>query len=214
MFVSVTLTLLRGFLISCRLFALTLLFSLPLGLLVAFGSMSRLRPVSWLTRAVIWVIRGTPLMLQVIIVYYGPGLLWNLRALPREWAVLLAFVINYACYFGEIFRSGIQSIPQGQFEAAQVLGLTPRETFTHVAALQMLKRILPTLTNEFNTLIKDTALARTIAIKELTMAAQEYIAANALLWPLFYSGVFYLVFGALISALMTAAERKLSYFKV
>ena len=214
MLLSVTLTLLKGFLISCRLFFLTLLFSLPLAVPLAFGSMSPLRPISALTRAFVWFIRGTPLMLQVIIVYYGPGLIWGLKALPREDAVLLAFVINYACYFSEIFRGGIQSIPQGQFEAAQVLGLTHRETFTHVIALQVVKRILPAMTNELSTLIKDTALARIVAVKELTMAAQEYIATNALLWPLFYSGLFYLAFGTLISVVMSALEKKLSYFKV
>ena len=170
-------------------------------------------------------------MLQLIVVFYGPGLIATWAAntgstnpvimwratwtvIERFTAVIISFVINYACYFSEIFRGGIQSIPQGQFEAAQVLGLTPRETFTHVIALQVVKRILPAMTNELSTLIKDTALARIVAVKELTMAAQEYIATNALLWPLFYSGLFYLAFGTLISVVMSALEKKLSYFKV
>ena len=229
--------LLESSLLNLEIFGVTLLLGLPLGLIIAFGSMSRwqpfhflaplgskrhpviqwladLRPISALVQIFVWIIRGTPLMLQVIIVFYGPGLIWGGKAMGRMEAALLAFVINYACYFSEIFRGGIQSIPQGQFEAAQVLGLTPRETFTHVIALQVVKRILPAMTNELSTLIKDTALARIVAVKELTMAAQEYIATNALLWPLFYSGLFYLAFGTLISVVMSALEKKLSYFKV
>ncbi len=184
-FLEVTLKLLKGFSFTAEIFFVTLLFSLPLGLVVMLGSRSRFRPVALLTRAFVWVIRGTPLMLQIFIVFYGPGLLWESTMLPRMTAVLVAFVINYARYFSEIYRGGIEAIPRGQQEAAQVLGMSRAGTFFKVTLLQVVKRILPAMGNEIITLAKDTALANTIAIKEVTMAAKEFIATEAVLWPLF-----------------------------
>ena len=213
-FWSVTERLLSGFAVTCELFGATLLLALPLGMLVAFCSMSRLPPLRWFVRTFVWIIRGTPLMLQVIIVYYCPGLLWGRQAMGRTEAVLVAFVINYACYFSEIYRGGIQSVPAGQREAAQVLGLTGSQTFFRVTLLQVVKRILPPMGNEIITLVKDTSLARIIAVKEIIMVAQEYSSADALIWPLFYSGAFYLLFCGVLTLLLRAAERKLDYFRV
>ena len=203
-----------AFLLNCELFALTLLFALPLGLVVAFGSMSRCRLLSGAVKTFVWVIRGTPLLLQVIIVFYGPGLLFGWNSLERMQAVLVAFIINYAAYFSEIFRGGIESIPRGQYEAAQVLGMTRSQIFFKIVLLQVVKRIVTPMGNEIITLVKDTSLARIIAIKEIIMVAQEYISSRALIWPLFYSGAFYLVFCGILTILLGVCERKLSYFKV
>lgn len=211
---SVTQKLLTGFGVTCEIFIVTLICALPLGLLIAFCSMSRFKPLRWLSRLFVWVIRGTPLMLQVIIVFYGPGLLWNASALPRLTAVLLAFIVNYAAYFSEIFRGGIESIPRGQYEAGQVLGLTKAQIFFKIVLLQVVKRILPPMSNEIITLVKDTSLARIIAVKEIIMVAQEYIAAHALIWPLFYSGAFYLVFCGVLTLLFNYLEKRLDYFRV
>ena len=164
MFLPVTLQLLQGFGETLKVFVLTLVFSIPLGLVVCFGSMCRFKPLQWLTRCFIWIIRGTPLMLQLIIVFYGPGLIFELPAMPRLTATLLAFSINYACYFSEIYRGGIEAIPQGQYEAGQVLGMTRSQIFFKVVLLQVIKRILPSMSNEIITLVKDTALARMIGI--------------------------------------------------
>ena len=158
-------------------------------------------------------IRGTPLMLQIIVVFYGPGLLWQVQGLDRMPAVLVAFIINYAAYFSEIYRGGIESIPRGQHEAAQVLGMTRWQTFSRVVLLQVIKRILPPMSNEIITLVKDTSLARVIAISEIVMEAQEFIRTQSILWPLFYAGVFYLVFCGLLTLLFGFLERKLSYFR-
>ncbi len=212
--VEVTERLLSGFTLTCEIFFLTLALALPLGLLVAFCSMSGFWPLRWLVRAFVWIIRGTPLMLQVIIVYYGPGLIWGGQAMGRMEAVLVAFVINYACYFSEIYRGGIQSVPAGQKEAAQVLGLTRSQTFFRVTLLQVVKRILPPMGNEIITLVKDTSLARIIAVKEIIMVAQEYSSADALIWPLFYSGAFYLLFCGVLTLVFRALEKKLDYFRV
>ncbi len=217
-FWTVTKTLLEGFGVSCQLFALTLLFALPLGLVVAFGSMSKFKPLSWLCKLVVWVIRGTPLMLQLFVVYYVPGLLFHVQLFGGEngrfEAALIAFVINYACYFSEIYRGGIESIPKGQYEAAQVLGMTRTETFFHVILMQVVKRILAPLSNEVITLVKDTSLARVIAVAEIFYVNQEAFISRALVWPLFYIAVFFLAFVGVLTLLFRYCEKKLSYYKI
>ena len=213
-FLAITQKLLEGFGNTCLIFVLTLLLALPLGLVIAFCSMSRFKPLSWLSRTFVWIIRGTPLMLQIIIVFYGPGLLWDIEALPRMTAVLVAFIINYAAYFSEIYRGGIESIPKGQYEAGQVLGLTKSQIFFRIVLLQVIKRILPPMSNEVITLVKDTSLARIIAVREIIMEAQSFIKTEALLWPLFYTGAFYLAFNGLLTLLFGYLEKKLNYFKV
>lgn len=212
MFLPVTLELLTGFWETLKIFFLTLLFSIPLGLVVCFGSMTRFRPVRWLTRGIIWVIRGTPLMLQLIVVFYGPGLMFGLPSMGRFTAVILAFTINYACYFSEIYRGGIESIPRGQYEAGQVLGMTKSQIFFKVVLLQVIKRILPPMSNEVITLVKDTSLARIIAVYEIIYMGQSFI-KKGLIWPLFYTGAFYLVFSGLLTMLFGKLEKKLSYFR-
>ena len=212
MFLPVTLQLLQGFGESLKIFLLTLLFSLPLGLVISFGSMSRFTPLRSAIRTFVWVIRGTPLMLQLIIIFYGPGLMFNLPAMPRFTATILAFVINYACYFSEIYRGGIESIPKGQYEAGQVLGMTRQQIFFKIVLLQVIKRILPPMSNEIITLIKDTSLARIIGIYELIWAGEAFI-KKGLIWPLFYTGAFYLVFSGLLTVLLGKLEKKLDYFR-
>ena len=212
-FLSVTQQLLTGFGNTCLIFALTLVFSLPLGLLVAFCSMSRFQPLRYLSRTLVWIIRGTPLMLQIIVVFYGPGLLAGADSFPRMTAVLVAFIINYACYFSEIFRGGIESIPKGQYEAAQVLGMTKSQCFFRVILFQVVKRIVPPLSNEIITLVKDTSLARIIAVREIIMEAQVFI-KKGFIWPLFYSGAFYLIFCGLLTILFHRIEKGLDYFRV
>lgn len=207
----------ESFLLNCKLFLLTLLFSLPLGLVIAFGSMSRFRPIRWFSRTFVWVIRGTPLMLQLMVIFYGPGLL----ELPFSWpngesgrfvAATVAFVINYACYFSEIYRGGIENIPRGQYEAGQVLGMTKSQIFFKVTLLQVVKRILPSVGNEVITLVKDTSLARIIANKEIIMMAGEY-SSKGLIWPLFATGLYFLVFVGVLTILFDWLEKKLSYFR-
>lgn len=210
---EVTRTLLGGFYTTFQIFIITLLLSLPLGLIITFGSMSKIKPLKWLVKTVVWVIRGTPLMLQVIVVFYGPGLLWSISALPRLSAVLIAFVINYAAYFSEIFRGGIESISKGQYEAGQVLGMTKTQVFFRIVLLQVIKRVVPPLGNEIITLVKDTSLARIIAVKEIIMVAQNFISSKALIWPLFYSGLFYLVFCGILTILFGYIEKKLNYYR-
>ena len=212
MLLTVTLSLLEGLGTTMELFALTLLLALPLGLVIALGAMSRLRPLRWLVSTVVWVVRGTPLMIQILIIFYGPGLLFDLPLLPRFGAALLSFVINYACYFSEIYRGGIQSIPRGQYEAGEVLGMTRSQIFFKVTLLQVVKRVLAPMSNEIITLVKDTSLARVIAVVELTKSAQDIVAQWGLLWPLFYTGVFYLAFCSILTLLFGAAEKKLAYF--
>jgi len=207
----------ESFLLNCRLFALTLVFSLPLGLVIAFGSMSRFYPIRWLVRGFVWVIRGTPLMLQLIVIYFGPGLLsmafsWPSGTSGRFIAATVAFIINYACYFSEIFRGGIESIPQGQYEAGQVLGMTKKQIFSNVILLQVIKRILPPVGNEVITLVKDTALARIISNKEIIMMAGEYT-NKGLIWPLFATGIYFLVFVGALTLLLGWLEKKLGYFR-
>ncbi len=212
-FLSITLDLLNGFLSTLQLFGLTLLFSLPFGLIICFGSMSKFKPLRWLVRTFVWIIRGTPLLLQLIIVYYGPGLIFNMGLLPRFSAALLAFVINYSCYFSEIYRGGIESISKGQYEAGQVLGMTKTQIFFKIVLLQVIKRIVPPMSNEIITLVKDTSLARIIAVYEIIWTAQVYIKTDGLIWPLFYTGAFYLIFSGLLTILFNFIEKKLSYFR-
>ena len=202
-----------GFGETLKIFVVTLIFSLPLGLVIAFGSMSKFKPLSVLTRAFVWVIRGTPLMLQLIAVYYGPGLVFGQMLLNEFMAVYITFTINYACYFSEIYRGGIESIAKGQYEAGQVLGMTKRETFFKVILLQVVKRIIPPMSNEIITLVKDTSLARVVTYYELIYFAQRYIKNQGLLWPLFYTAVYYLAFTALLTFFFRWLEKKLDYFK-
>lgn len=207
-----------AFLLNCELFALTLLFALPLGLVVSFGSMSRCKPLAGLVKTFVWIIRGTPLMLQIIVIYLGPGLLgmnnpWPSGSGGRMVAAVVAFAINYACYFSEIFRGGIQSIPRGQYEAGQVLGMTKSQIFFRITLLQVIKRVIPPMGNEFMTLIKDTALANIIASKEIIMMSKEFV-NNSLLWPLFSTAVFFLVFCGILTLLFGWLEKKMDYFRV
>lgn len=212
-FLKITLDLLEGFGETLKIFFVTLALSLPLGLLISFGSMSKFKPLSALTRGFVWIIRGTPLMLQLIVVYYGPGLVFGQMLLSAAAAVYITFTINYACYFSEIFRGGIESISHGQYEAGQVLGMTKREVFFKVILLQVIKRILAPMSNEIITLVKDTSLARVVTYYELIYYAQRYIKNAGLLWPLFYTAVYYLVFTALLTLLFRWLEKKLDYFK-
>ena len=212
MFGSVTIELLMGFWKSIQVFGLTLLFSIPLGLVICFGSMNGFKPLRWLTRTFVWIIRGTPLMLQLILMFYGPGLLFDLPAMPRMTATIVAFSINYACYFSEIYRGGIEAIPQGQYEAGQVLGMTKRQIFFKVVLLQVVKRIVAPMGNEVITLVKDTSLARIIGIYEIIWAGERFI-KKGLIWPLFYTGAFFLIFSGLLTILLGKLEKKLDYFR-
>ena len=212
MFLPVTLQLLAGFGESLKIFLLTLLFALPLGLVICFGSMSKFSPLRKLTRCFVWVIRGTPLMLQLIIIFFGPGLMFGMSALSRFTATIVAFSINYACYFSEIYRGGIESIPRGQYEAGQVLGMTKGQIFYRVVLLQVVKRILAPMSNEIITLVKDTSLARIISVYEIIWAGESFI-KKGLIWPLFYTGAFYLVFNGLLTILFSKLEEKLNYFR-
>ena len=212
MFLPVTLQLLAGFWETLKVFFLTLFFSIPLGLVICFGSMSRFCPLRLITRTFVWIIRGSPLMLQLLIFFYGPGLLFGLPAMPRFTATIVAFSINYACYFSEIYRGGIESIPQGQYEAGQVLGMTKKQIFFKVVLLQVIKRITAPMGNEVITLVKDTSLARIIGIYELIWAGESFI-KKGLIWPLFFTGVFYLVFSGVLTVGLNKLERKLDYFR-
>ena len=218
MFATVTLSLLQGMGELLKIFFLTLLFSLPLGLLIAFALRSRCKPVSWLFNVIVWIIRGTPLMLQLIIIFYGPGKwfdnnIWALFSDGRMAACVVAFVINYACYFAVIYKGGIEGVPVGQQEAGQVLGMTKSQIFFRVTLLQMVKRIVPPMSNEIITLVKDTSLARIIAVTELIKAGESYMKSAGIIWPLFYTAVFYLAFVGVLTILFNFVERKLSYFR-
>lgn len=225
-FLNVTQKLLEGFSSSLFLFILTLLFALPLGLLVTFCTTSRFAPLRFVMKFFVWVLRGTPLMLQIFVIFYVPGLLgfqWGSVHTGWQWfdqmfgsrflAALAAFVINYAAYFSEIYRGGIQSVPKGQTEAGKVLGMTKSQIFFKVVFLQVVKRIIPPMSNEIITLIKDTSLANVIAVTELMFMAQKQL-LNGLIWPLFYAGAFYLLFSGLITVILSRIEKKLGYFKV
>lgn len=230
MFWTVTTSLLEGFAETLKLFALTLVFSLPLGLVISFGSMSKFKPLKWLVRTFVWIIRGTPLMLQLIIIFYVPGFIgvwaqetgssnffiqWlaDWHVMDRFVAALVAFVINYACYFSEIYRGGIESISKGQYEACQVLGMSKSQAFFHVVFLQVIKRIIPPMSNEIITLVKDTSLARIISVYEIIWSGEAFIKSDGLLWPLFYTGAFYLVTCGLLTVLFSKIEKKMDYFK-
>ena len=206
-----------AFLMNCQLFGLTLLFALPLGLLVSLGSMSRFTPLRGVVKTFVWIIRGTPLMLQIIVIYLGPGLMgfaspWGSSTNGRLLAAVVAFVINYACYFSEIYRGGIESISKGQYEAGQVLGMTKPQIFFKVILLQVVKRIVPPMSNEVITLVKDTSLARVIAVAEIIMAADRF-SARGIIWPLFYTGAFFLIFNGLLTVIFNKIEKKLDYFR-
>ena len=209
---SVTLTLLQGLVTTVQIFLLTLLFALPLGLVICMGSMSRFAPLRGVVKTFVWIIRGSPLMIQIMVVFYGPGLLFGLPLLPRFTAALVTFVINYACYFSEIYRGGIQSIPVGQQEAGLVLGLTKSQIFFKITLLQVIKRILPPISNEVITLVKDTALVRVISVYELIWMGETFI-KKGMIWPLFYTAVFYLAVSGLLTLLFAWLERKLDYFR-
>ncbi len=211
-FETVTLELLLGFAENCQIFLLTLLMAIPLGLIVTLGSMSKFKPLAWLTKTFVWVIRGTPLMLQLFVVLYVPGLVFSVPMRNRMLAALIAFVINYACYFSEIYRGGIESIPIGQYEAGQVLGMTKSQIFFKVVLMQVVKRIVPPMSNEIITLVKDTSLARIIAVAEILMAAERY-AGKGVIWPLFYTGVFFLIFNGILTLLFGYIEKKLNYYR-
>lgn len=211
-FLEVTLQLWDGFKITLILFFITLLGALPLGLVIAFGSMSKFKPLRYLTRGIVWIIRGTPLMLQVMLVFYGPGLIFGVQGLDRFPAVVVAFIVNYAAYFSEIYRGGIESIPAGQYEAGQVLGMTKTQIFFRVVLFQVIKRILPPMGNEIITLVKDTSLARVVSVVELLKAAQDIVGLHAIIWPIFYIGAFYLLFTGVLTILFNKIEKKLNYY--
>lgn len=218
MFQEVMLEISKGSVKTLEIFFLTLLGSLPLGLIISFGSMSRFLPLKAVVKTIVWIIRGTPLMLQLIIIYYGPGLIlgsnvWGMGSSGRFVAVIVAFIINYSCYFSEVYRGGIESIPQGQYEAGAVLGLTKRQVFFQIVLLQVVKRILPPMSNEFINLVKDTSLARIIAVYEIIWAGQLFIKSDGLIWPLFMTGAYYLVFSGLLTIMFAKIESRLSYFK-
>ena len=197
-FQQVTLDLAAGFLENCRLFFETLLFSIPLGLIISFCTMSKFKPLKYLMKVFVWCIRGTPLMLQLFVVLYVPGLVFNVPMRNRMLAALIAFVINYACYFSEIFRGGIEGVPKGQYEAGQVLGLTRSQIFSKIILKQVIKRIVPPMSNEIITLVKDTSLARVIAVGEILLAAERF-AGKGIIWPLFYTGAYFLIFCGILT---------------
>lgn len=211
-FLSVNLTLMEGLFPLLKLFFLTLFIALPLGLVICFGSMSKFSPLQKAVKLFVWIVRGSPLMLQILIVYYGPGLLFGWKLLPRFTAAVLTFGVNYACYFSEIYRGGIQSIPKGQQEAGLVLGMTRMQIFFKVTLLQLVKRIVPPLGNELITLLKDTALVRVINVYELIWKGESFI-KKGMIWPLFYTAVFYLVLNGLLTIILDKTEKKLNYFR-
>lgn len=232
MFWTVTQSLLEGFSKTVEIFVVTLAFAIPLGLIISFGSMSKIAPLKWLCKTFVWIIRGTPLMLQLIAVFYGPGLMLSwitkmsldlpaavmgvinaLAAMDRITAVFIAFIVNYSCYFSEIYRGGIEAIPKGQYEACQVLGMTKSQTFFKVVLLQVIKRIVPPMGNEIITLVKDTSLARIIAVYEIIYNAEKFIKLEGIIWPLFYTGAFYLIFCGVLTVLFGRIEKKMDYFR-
>ena len=227
-FEQVTLQLLEGFGTTVLLFLLTLILALPLGLALGLLSMTKVKPIKWLVDLFIWVIRGTPLMLQLFVIFFIPGLAFGWRwptfhtpsdtfntlFSPRFIAALVAFVINYSCYFAVIYRGGIQSIPKGQYEAAYMIGMTKGQAFKKIILPQVFRHILPPMSNEIITLVKDTSLARVISVMEITFAAETIMSTRALIWPLFYSGAFYLVFVGILTIVFKRLEKRFSYYKV
>ena len=218
MFQTVIMSLNEGFFKSLEIFLLTLLGAILLGLIISFGSMSGFKPLKGAVKTLVWIIRGSPLMLQLLLVYYGPGMLgyniWGTGSSGRFAAAMAAFILNYACYFSEIFRGGIESIPKGQKEAGQVLGMTGSQIFFKVTLLQVIKRIVPPMGNEIITLVKDTSLVRVIAVYEIMWNGQAFIKSSGIIWPLFFTGVYYLAFNGLLTILFGWLEKKLDYFKV
>ncbi len=212
-FQQVTIELLDYFLQNCKLFFGTLLFSIPLGLIITFGSMTKFKPLKWLVKTFVWIIRGTPLMLQLFVVFYVPGIVFSIPMKNRFMAALVAFVINYACYFSEIFRGGIESISKGQYEAGQVLGMTKSQIFFKIVLMQVIKRILAPMSNEVITLVKDTSLANVIGVQEMMFAAQTFTNVYSIIWPLFYTGVFFLIFNGMLTILFGKLEKKFDYFR-
>lgn len=211
-----------GFIQTLKLFIVTLLGALPIGLIISFGSMSRFRPLSYVTKCIVWMVRGTPLMIQLLIVYYFPGLvlknpIWGGGETGRFLASSFAFIMNYACYFSEIYRGGIQSVPIGQEEAGLVLGMTRSQIFFKVKLLQMIKRIVPPMSNEIITLVKDTSLARIIALQEIIWAGQAFMKGSqgisGAIWPLFFTAIYYLIFNGLMTVGLGRLERSLEYFR-
>lgn len=211
-----------GFLQTLKLFFVTLLGALPLGLIIAFGSMSHFRPLKYITYIIVWVVRGTPLMIQMLIIYYFPGLVlnnvvWGGGESGRFVAASVAFIFNYACYFSVIYRGGIQSVPQGQTEAGLVLGMTKSQIFFKITLMQMIKRIVPPMSNEIITLVKDTSLARIIALQEIIWAGQSFLKGSqgisGAIWPMFFAAVYYLVFNGILTVLLGRLEKKLDYFR-
>lgn len=240
-FKEITLILLEGFAANCQIFFLTLLFAIPLGLIISFGSMSKFapfsflakfckqkkklnfwynllkymsqfKPIAFITKLVVWIIRGTPLMLQLLVVVYIPGLVFDYPIKNRLLATLIAFVINYACYFSEIYRGGIESIPKGQYEAGAVLGMTKSQVFFKVVLMQVVKRIIAPMGNEVITLVKDTSLARVVSFAEILRAAERFT-ARGVIWPLFYTGAFFLVFNGVVTILLNKIEKKFDYYR-
>lgn len=219
MFQTVMQSLAEGFLKTLEIFALTLAGAIPLGFIIAFGSMSRFKVLSFPVKFIVWIVRGTPLMLQLLIIYYGPGLLlgnnwWGSGSSGRFIAAMVAFIFNYACYFSEIFRGGIEGVPRGQREAGQVLGMTNRQIFFQVTLMQVVKRIVPPMGNEVITLVKDTSLARVIAVYEIIWNGQAFIKSDGIIWPLFFTAVYYLAFSGVLTLLLARLEKKLDYFRV
>ena len=211
-----------GFLQTLRLFGITLLGAVPLGLAISFGSRSRILIVRSIFKVIIWVVRGTPLMIQLLIIYFFPGLVWGKTIWGggesgRFIAASVAFIINYACYFSEIYRGGIQAIPVGQEEAGLVLGMTKRQIFFRVKLLQMIKRIVPPRSNEILTLVKDTSRARIIALQEIIWAGQSFMKGSqgisGAIWPLFFTAVYYLIFNGILTVVLGRLEKKLDYFR-
>ena len=209
---DITSGLLQGFGKNCVIFFVTLVLAVPLGLVISFGSMSKFKPLAIITKLYVWIIRGTPLMLQLFVVFFVPGLIFDMPMRNRMVAALIAFVINYSAYFSEIYRGGIEGIPRGQREAGQVLGMTKSQIFFKVELLQVIKRIIPPMGNEIITLIKDTSLANVIAVMDITMTAKTFT-NQGLIWPLFYSGLFYLAFCGILTLLFSWLEKKLNFFK-
>jgi len=212
-FWDVTISLLQGFQTTLDIFTLTLLFALPLGLVLSFGSMSKIAPLRYLVKIFVWIIRGIPLMLQIFIIFYVPGFVFGAPVSSRFNAAIIAFSINYTCYFSEIYRGGIESISHSQYEAGQVLGMTKSQIFFRIVLLQVIKRITAPMSNEVITLVKDTALARVIIVTEIIKVAENFVSSKALIWPLFYTGVFYLTFVGILTLTFGRIERRLSYFR-
>ena len=212
LFIKVSMSLIEGLGTTLKIFSLTLLMALPLGLLISLGAMSKFKIIKIPLKMLIWVIRGTPLMLQLIIFGLGPGLM-GVMGMDMFVAVIIAFVLNYACYFAEIFRGGIESIPKGQYEAGMVLGYTKIQIFMRIILPQVIKRIIPPMGNEFLTLIKDTSLANTIMIYEITWNAKRMMNSEHILWPLFYSGLFYLILCGIVTIIFNYIEKKLDYYQ-